>query len=169
MELPDFTPDCAECAGLCCMAQAFDKGEEFAFAKPALHACKHLDEDFGCKIHAGLVEEGMSGCTLYDCLGAGPRVVHETFAGADWRADPDLKAPMAEALRIMRKAHEAAQLLDLAGKLPLPPALEAERVAMLEELTPEVWEMADLEAFEARRAHGTALAFLTRLRDHAAR
>ena len=68
--------DCARCAGLCCVVPAFTVSADFAIDKPSGVACPNLaTDDFGCSIHAELRERGFPGCTVYDCFGAGQRVV----------------------------------------------------------------------------------------------
>ena len=65
--------DCANCAGLCCVALAFTRSADFAFDKPAGDPCVNLLDDFRCDIHPDLRDRGFKGCTVFDCLGAGQR------------------------------------------------------------------------------------------------
>lgn len=166
--LPALKADCAACAALCCMALPFDKGEAFALDKPALHPCPHLS-GHGCAIHDRLQPSGFRGCVLYDCLGAGQRVVQEVFAGADWQQDATLRAPMAEALGILRRIHAGLELLGAAESLALPEALAAERQALIALHHPEVpWSPESLRRFAVSGAETRLRAFLAALRPHVA-
>jgi hypothetical protein len=80
MRRADLEADCAGCAALCCVATSFEASEDFAIDKPAGVACKHLQGDARCRIHADLVRRGFPGCTVYDCYGAGPRATR-AFGG----------------------------------------------------------------------------------------
>jgi uncharacterized protein YjbI with pentapeptide repeats len=97
------TPDCASCAGLCCVDLAFSRGASFAFDKAAGERCRHLGADHGCGIHADLRDRGMSGCTVYECFGAGQYVVQEL---GDHSAFP-----------LVVRLHEMLVLLDQATAL----------------------------------------------------
>jgi len=76
--------DCGACAGLCCIAYAFDRSEDFACHKRAGQACQHLGDDHRCAIHAERVQRGFAGCVAYDCHGAGQHATAR-FADADAR------------------------------------------------------------------------------------
>src|SRR5664280_3107882 len=86
---PDLRPDCAKCAGLCCVAPAFAVSADFAISKPAGRPCPNLQPDFRCGIHPRLREMGFRGCVAYDCFGAGQRVTQTTLTGSDWRTRPE--------------------------------------------------------------------------------
>ena len=164
--LPELKADCSRCAALCCMALPFDKGEDFAFDKPALHPCPHLDAHI-CSIHADLDARGFHGCTLYDCLGAGQRVTQEVFAGADWQRDASLRAPMAEALAILRRVHAGLELLQASAALPLPPALAEERSTLHAAYHPEAeWTLQRLTDFASSPLPQRLQRFLAALRPH---
>ncbi|WP_243745200.1 pentapeptide repeat-containing protein [Streptomyces hainanensis] len=98
--------DCGSCFGLCCVALPFTASADFAVSKPAGTPCGNLDADFRCGIHAGLRERGFTGCTVFDCFGAGQRVSRETFGGRDWRAAPATAASMFAAFGVVRQLHE---------------------------------------------------------------
>lgn len=159
----DLTPDCKNCAALCCVALAFDKGEMFAFDKPAGEACKHL-KGHRCGIHAALKSKGLRGCVQYQCDGAGQRVVQEVFEGASWQNDPALRLPMLEAFAQMRQVHGLLALLKTAAALPLPARQRAELLALVERLSPEAWTPETLAAFERSAVSRTADAFLRSLK-----
>lgn len=77
--------DCAKCAGVCCTALAFVSSADFALDKPAGQPCVHLQQDHRCSIHDRLRSSGFRGCTVYDCFGAGQKLIQTTFHGHSWR------------------------------------------------------------------------------------
>jgi len=164
-DLPDLTSDCTSCAALCCLALAFDAGEDFAIDKPAGLPCPNLGADLGCTLYNRLEAEGFAGCAVYECKGAGQRVVQELFEGRDWRAEPDLAEPMMAAFAAMRQVHDGIELLETAGFLDLPATLEAERQALLRAYLPAEWTAESLAAFATSGAPVRLKAFLPRLRD----
>lgn len=131
---PELAPDCAACASLCCVALAFDAGGEFAFDKPAGDPCRHLAHH-RCTIHGSSEYDGFAGCKAFDCAGAGQRAV-ALHGGRSWQDDLALLAPLSETFRHLRRLHELIALLHSAGALTLPDAAEAERLALLADLTP---------------------------------
>lgn len=64
--------DCSRCAGLCCIAPAFDHRQGFAEDKAAHCACRHLMNDCRCDIHGTLTQAGYPACASFECFGAGP-------------------------------------------------------------------------------------------------
>ncbi len=109
--------DCARCAALCCVAHSFSQSEDFAFDKAANERCRELVHDHRCRIHQRLVDEGMRGCALYDCYGAGQ---HITARAGTAHLDDVL-----EAFRVARTLHAWLSLLTTAQTLPMmsPPSL----------------------------------------------
>jgi len=115
LPLADLRADCSRCVGLCCVAPAFSRSDDFAIDKPAGVPCPNLADGFRCGIHASLREVGFRGCTVYDCFGAGQRVAQATYAGVHWRDEP----AMFEAFHVMRDLHEMLWLLAFAhARLP---------------------------------------------------
>ncbi|ARZ71647.1 hypothetical protein SMD11_6071 [Streptomyces albireticuli] len=112
--------DCGSCFGLCCVALPFSASSDFAATKPAGQPCGNLQQDFRCGIHAKLRTSGYTGCTVYDCFGAGQKVSQVTFGGRDWRADRDTAREMFESFPVMRQLHEL--LWYLTEALALAPA-----------------------------------------------
>jgi len=112
--------DCRRCFGLCCVVPAFSASADFAIDKPAGQPCPHLQPDFRCGIHKDLIQEGFRGCAAYDCFGAGQQVSQVTFAGRDWRQDPQAAAQMYEVFPVMRQLHEL--LWHITAALALEPA-----------------------------------------------
>ncbi|MCV2882284.1 hypothetical protein [Actibacterium sp. XHP0104] len=164
--LPDLEHDCGSCAALCCLALAFDKGDMFAFDKPAGLPCPNLDACGDCLIYDELKPQGFAGCTVYSCNGAGQRVTQELFAGATWLNDPKLAAPMIDAFRVMRQVHDLIAMLMAAGNLPLEDDQQEELEDLLEELVPEDgWTTDTLAALEAGPLPARAQAFFRGLRD----
>jgi hypothetical protein len=121
MNVATLRADCARCAGLCCVALAFDRSPLFAIHKAAGEPCPNLEPRGRCRIHADRERAGFAGCVAYDCLGAGQRVVQEVFAGRSWRDDAALMAPMLRAFQVMREVHGLLVLLHQASRLALTP------------------------------------------------
>lgn len=143
--------DCAQCAGLCCVAPGFARSADFAIDKPAGQACPNLAaDDFGCTIHPDLRKRGFPGCVVFDCFGAGQQVVQGVFAGREWRTDPALATSMFAVFAVMRQLKEL--LWYLAESLAkLPPGLLREEVERAQEDTRLLVDSPapDLEAFDA--------------------
>ncbi|WP_055694678.1 pentapeptide repeat-containing protein [Streptomyces prasinopilosus] len=119
--------DCARCFGLCCVALPFAASTAFAVDKPAGRPCRNLREDHRCGIHARLRQEGFSGCTVYDCFGAGQKVSQVTFGGEDWRALPPERArSMFDVFPVVRQLHELLWYLTEALALPAARPLHAD-------------------------------------------
>lgn len=127
--LPELRADCAKCFALCCVVPAFSASADFAIDKPAGRPCPNLLADFRCGIHDRLRDTGFTGCTVYDCFGAGQRVAQVTFGGRDWRQQPELAAQMFAAFPVMRDLHELmwylTQALTLKQARPLRSDLQA--------------------------------------------
>ncbi|MFE9774753.1 pentapeptide repeat-containing protein [Streptomyces sp. NPDC005931] len=99
--------DCERCFGLCCVALPFAASADFAVDKPAGTPCRNLGEDHRCGIHVRLRREGFTGCTVYDCFGAGQKVSQVTFGGQDWRTGPpDRARRMFDVFPVVRQLHE---------------------------------------------------------------
>ena len=147
--------DCANCFGLCCVALPFSASADFAIDKAAGEPCRNLHTDFRCGIHARLRQEGFSGCTVYDCFGAGQKTSQGTFDGQDWRGHPQTARQMFEVFPIMRQLYELLWYLTEALTLPPAAPLHAEiREALesTERLTlGEADSFADLDVAAHRR------------------
>lgn len=164
--IPDMTSDCANCSALCCIALAFDAGEDFAIDKPAGLPCPNLNGKLGCSHYNHLEDAGFPGCVAYECRGAGQRVTQEVFKGDTWARTPDITQPMLAAFATMRQIHDGIELLLVAERLDLPDSFEAEREALLDLYAPdEGWTEEQLSAFAASEAPARLKAFLPRLRD----
>ncbi|MEU6808022.1 pentapeptide repeat-containing protein [Streptomyces sp. NPDC046831] len=115
----DLRGDCARCFGLCCVALPFAASADFALDKPAGKPCPHLGDDHRCGIHARLRQRGFTGCTVYDCFGAGQKVSRVTFGGRDWRTGPAERARlMFDVFPVVRQLHELLWYLTEALALP---------------------------------------------------
>jgi len=128
----DLRADCGRCVGLCCVALPFARSTDFAFDKAAGMPCPHLTGDDRCEIHARLRGEGFPGCEVFDCFGAGQRVVQVTFGGRSWRDGPEIARGMFDAFGTLRAVHEMRWYLADAADRDLP-----------DELTREVAEAAE--------------------------
>ena len=165
--IPDFTPDCASCAGLCCVAFAFDRSDDFGHDKEGDEKCRYLASAYRCTIHADLTGRGYAGCVRFDCLGAGQRVTRDLFGGGDWQRDPSILAPMTRAFRAMRRIHEDLQLLATAATLPLSPAEDAERRTLIERRDGDARGLRDASDTTALERHAEQVQqFLRRLSQH---
>lgn len=116
----DLRSDCGSCFGLCCVALPFAASADFAIDKDAGQPCTNLRADFRCGIHTRLRQRGFSGCTVFDCFGAGQKVSQVTFSGQDWRQAPHTARQMFDVFPVMRQLHEL--LWYLTEALTLPPA-----------------------------------------------
>jgi hypothetical protein len=117
----DLRADCGACAGLCCVVPAFAASSDFAIDKPSGVACPNLATvDFGCTIHGELRERGFPGCTVYDCFGAGQRVVQQHFRGREWRTSPEIRAEMFATFEVVERLHELLWYLEDAASRRLP-------------------------------------------------
>jgi uncharacterized protein YjbI with pentapeptide repeats len=115
---PELQADCASCFGLCCVALPFAASADFAVSKDAGQPCANLRADFRCGIHARLREQGFSGCTVFDCFGAGQKVSQLTFGGQDWRQAPETARQMFTVFPVMRQLHELLWYVTEALALP---------------------------------------------------
>ncbi|GII31553.1 pentapeptide repeat-containing protein [Planotetraspora mira] len=116
----DLQADCGSCFALCCVALPFAASADFAISKRAGDPCPNLQADFRCGVHSELRHRGFSGCTVFDCFGAGQKVSQITFEGRDWRGAPGTARQMFAVFPVMRQLHEL--LWYLAEALTLPPA-----------------------------------------------
>ncbi|MCT2592754.1 pentapeptide repeat-containing protein [Streptomyces sp. N2-109] len=114
----DLRADCASCFGLCCVALPFRASADFPVDKDAGQPCTNLQADYSCGIHARLREDGYSGCTVYDCFGAGQQVSQHTFGGQDWRRSPKTARQMFDVFPVMRQLHELLRYVTEALELP---------------------------------------------------
>jgi hypothetical protein len=135
--------DCSACAGLCCVVPAFARSADFAIDKPGGTACPNLLTDHRCGIHAVLKDRGFAGCTVYDCFGAGQRVVAEGLARSAFPA--------------LRRLHELRWYLEAAVELPTSaPMLPSLRAALAEterltRASDEHWQRVNVLLTEASR------------------
>ncbi|MER6629500.1 pentapeptide repeat-containing protein [Streptomyces sp. NPDC000987] len=126
--------DCGRCFGLCCVALPFAASADFAVDKEAGRPCSNLRGDHRCGIHARLRQEGFTGCTVYDCFGAGQKVSQVTFAGQDWRTGSREHARrMFQIFPVVRQLHELLWYLTEALTLPAARPVHAELRRTLDE------------------------------------
>ena len=115
---PLLRADCAQCAGLCCVAPAFAASADFALDKAAGAPCPNLTRDFRCRVHDHLRDEGFPGCVAYDCFGAGQHVTQVTMRGRSWRDDPAVASETFAVFAVMRDLHELLWYLQDARAMP---------------------------------------------------
>lgn len=160
--------DCAHCAGLCCVALAFDRSALFAEDKPAGQACRHLLADRR-SIHATRARTGYAGCVAYDCLGAGQLVTQDLFGGRSWRDCGDGGKAMFIAFAQARQVQQWRQMLLTAAHLPLTAGLERRRRELAAQLTPAGgWTVGTLAYAVGEDMRAEMADFLRRLREFAA-
>lgn len=166
MDTEEFLHDCAQCAGLCCMAPAIHRSSRFPFEKPACTACEHLRPGGGCGVHAQRQEMGYLGCIDFTCLGAGQRVTQQMFGGASWQEDDRLREPMARAFLDLYRVQESRWLLQTAAFMGISPEREKERLEMLEIYAPpgaEGWTTERLDRMLAKLSPDTVRGWLRTL------
>ncbi|USQ84822.1 pentapeptide repeat-containing protein [Streptomyces phaeoluteigriseus] len=153
MDRSDLRGDCGNCFGLCCVALPFARSADFAIDKDAGKPCPNLGEDHRCGIHTRLRQKGFTGCTVYDCFGAGQKVSQVTFGGRDWRKAPrDHARRMMDVFPVVRHLHELLWYLTEAVALPaarpIRPELRQalERTGELTRGTPEQLAALDVPA-----------------------
>ncbi|MET8448115.1 pentapeptide repeat-containing protein [Streptomyces sp. NPDC005209] len=130
---PELRGDCASCFGLCCVALPFAASADFALDKPAGKPCPNLRGDHRCGIHAELRQKGFTGCTVYDCFGAGQKVSQVTFEGQDWRTGSAEHARRVfEVFPVVRQLHEVLWYLTEALGLPAARPVHADLRAAAE-------------------------------------
>jgi uncharacterized protein YjbI with pentapeptide repeats len=129
----DLRADCGSCFGLCCVALPFAASADFAIDKDAGRPCPNLNADFRCGIHSQLRQKGFSGCTVFDCFGAGQKVSQITFGGQDWRQNPGTSRQMFAVLPVMRQLHELLWYLQEALTLPHARSIHGELRHALEQ------------------------------------
>jgi hypothetical protein len=112
MEPLELASDCSRCFGLCCAALPFRAGPDFAFDKRADDPCLRLAPSYGCAVHATLRTDGMTGCTVFECFGAGQRTAQQVYDGVSWRERPETAADMFATFARLRDLHELLALLD---------------------------------------------------------
>lgn len=131
MAWTQWSADCTACAALCCIELPFDAGPDFGHDKAAGVPCRHL-QGRACLLHGDLAARGYGGCARYDCLGAGQRATQTgpgTFAG-------------------FRRLHDDHLTLVAAGALPLPPEVQAARLALIAQVAAETDQTPEsLEAY----------------------
>ncbi|MEU3624795.1 hypothetical protein BS329_35020 [Amycolatopsis coloradensis] len=125
--------DCENCFGLCCVVPAFAASADFAITKPAGQACPNLREDSRCGIHDKLRKTGFTGCTVYDCFGAGQKVSQITFDGEDWRKTPKTAKSMFAVFPVMRDLQELLYYLTEAAALPTSAAIRDDLAAAIDQ------------------------------------
>lgn len=126
-------------------------------------ACPHLGGDFGCTIHADRVAKGFSGCLVFDCQGAGQRMVQEVFVNHNWEDPQPITTRVIDAFRILRDVHKLYELVDVSDALPLTESLSKQRAGLLEDLGTQPATEAWLMGFEQSALPKRAMSYLKSL------
>ncbi|MFI6504057.1 pentapeptide repeat-containing protein [Nonomuraea typhae] len=124
--------DCSSCFGLCCVALPFARSADFALDKAAGRPCPNLSEDFRCGIHSRLRGEGFTGCTVYECFGAGQKVAQVTYGGRSWRQEPATAEEMFAVFPVVRQLHELLWYMTEALSRPAAEPVHEELRKLLE-------------------------------------
>jgi uncharacterized protein YjbI with pentapeptide repeats len=125
--------DCEKCFGLCCVALYFSKSEGFPTDKVAGKPCVNLQQNFTCSIHTNLRNQGLKGCTAYDCFGAGQKVAQITYNGCDWSKEKESSNQMFDVFLVMRQLHEMLWYLNQAISLKENISIHDEIRVMIED------------------------------------
>lgn len=94
--------ECSSCLGLCCVFPGFVKSAQFPANKPPGRACPNLDPNYHCSVHNQLRVLGYTGCTVYDCFGAGQLLCRDILPETTWRTGPEVLSAMATAFSGLR-------------------------------------------------------------------
>ncbi|MBW8706082.1 Serine/threonine-protein kinase B [Streptomyces sp. MBT84] len=125
--------DCGNCFALCCVALPFARSADFPVDKDAGTPCRNLQDDFRCGVHSELRPRGFSGCTVYDCFGAGQKVSQVVFRGQDWRSGGREHARrMFDVFAVVRQLHEMLWYLTEARSMPAARPVHGDLRRMLE-------------------------------------
>jgi pentapeptide repeat protein len=153
---PSLVADCGSCFALCCVLLPFQAASGFGIDKPGGTPCPHLAADDRCRIHATLREDGWSGCSTFDCFGAGQQVSQVTYAGVSWREGENL-GEMAAVLSVMRLLHEMlTHLTEVDRRTPEPAAADlAAEIVRMTGATPD--ELLDIDLDYLHDRVGAAL------------
>ena len=150
------TADCANCFGLCCVAHGFRASESFAFDKLPGKPCPNLLADFGCGIYHSLRPKGFSGCTAYNCYGAGQKVAQDFFGGTDWQLAPDTAESMFQTFHLVRQLHQLLWFITEALDRCRPGAAETDLLGLLERTEEMAATRADELSWGAVDRHSVA-------------
>lgn len=116
--------DCSKCFGLCCVALFFSKCDGFPADKVAGKPCLNLKDNFSCKIHQSLHDQGFKGCTTYDCFGAGQKVAQVNYEAVSWKENLNVAKQMYDDFIVVRQLHEMMWYLTDALTFILPKDLK---------------------------------------------
>lgn len=149
----EYQSDCDHCFGLCCVALAFSRSDDFGHDKVAGEPCFHLDANARCSIHARREQLGYEGCEAFECLGAGQRA-SAVFAAQNWRRDTATARRLHARFALLLQLQEMRRALDEAAELGLTADLDADRQALLE----QIGSLADSHAESIELPAGAVLA-----------
>ena len=122
--------------------------------------------DFSCTIHQSLRPRGFSGCTVFDCFGAGQVVSQQTFSGISWTQDPSSMSSMFAVFKIVRQLHEMLWYLAEAGERTFDPDLAAAAEQLSEGIAAAAQgDAATVLAADVVSLHGEVRALLMEVSD----
>lgn len=142
--------DCSKCFGLCCVALFFSKCDGFPTDKVAGKPCLNLKDDFSCYIHQNLRNQGLKGCTTYDCFGAGQKVAQFNYEGLSWKENSNVAQQMYDDFLVVRQLHEMMWYLTDASTFILPKELK-EKLHLLIKETEKLTEEPTIVEVDAYR------------------
>ncbi|MFT3713616.1 MAG: hypothetical protein QM817_38655 [Archangium sp.] len=122
---------------------SFDRSEDFAFSKAAGETCRYLTKRDTCGVHARRFELGLSGCSAFDCSGAG-QVLTARLSGRE-----ALRVEVA-AFHALVEIHFCLRLVELAERLGFAREVAARKELLLEHSRLSVGELATLDTSRLR-------------------
>lgn len=143
----NFRINCEKCFGFCCVALYFSASEGFPTDKVAGKPCINLKSDFTCLVHNNLRQQGLKGCTAYDCFGAGQKVAQITYKGENWRDSSQLAKEMFDVFLVMRQLHEMLWYLTEASMLESAYSIKEEIDLLIRE-TEEITNLSPKDLIE---------------------
>ena len=125
------------CFGLCCVALPFAASADFAIDKAAGHALPEPPDGLPLRHPRPAARQGFTGCTVYDCFGAGPEGLPGHLRRPGLARRPRDRPAMFDVFPVVRQLHELlwylTEALTPAGGPPAPrraaPALDEDRDA----------------------------------------
>ncbi|GAF22070.1 LOW QUALITY PROTEIN: oxetanocin A resistance protein [Bacillus sp. JCM 19047] len=102
----EWTSDCQQCMGLCCVALPYMESADFPSDKPIGEPCVHLSTMNHCAIHDSLRTCGYKAVSPMSALGQGQYVSQTLYAKQSWRENPHLSKEMFAVFPVVQRVHE---------------------------------------------------------------